>query len=56
MQCRVIGAGVIAMQGELCGCACYAVGVQRVCMQCRVIGEGVWVMQGELHGCACNAG
>ena len=43
--------GVHAMQGELRGCACNAVGLQRVCMQCRVIGEGVGNAVGLQHVC-----
>ena len=45
MQCRVIGEGVHAMQGELCGCACNAVLLLHLCMQCRVSCEGVHAMQ-----------
>ena len=48
MQCRVIGEGVFAMQGELCGCACDAVGLLQVCVQWSwVAAVGVHAMQGD---------
>ena len=56
MQCRVIGEGVHAMQGELCGCACNAVALLQVCVQCSFVAAGVHAMQLGCSGCACNAG
>ena len=41
--------GVHAMQGEMCGCACDAVGLLQVCVQWSwVAAAGVHAVQGEV--------